>query len=190
MKRCRKSPPRAPGAPRARRRRVAGSRSHQPQLGRVDIALHLDRRDRRLGQRAVGGTASSRCCPSRSGCGCRRCDRCAYSTKPSPSRSPYWSIHSMARSTLGSRSRVELLVAQPAHGLDKEHHEERRRVDGAVIGRVRHQMRAGPSRRSASRAGSCPAPPRATRRPLALVRGQHAQSAARQIGLSISVARR
>ena len=91
-----------------------------PQLRVVDVALHLGRRDRRL-RRSV---PSWKRCESpesfhdwfSSPRGVRR----SYSTKPSPSRSPYSSIQRSAASA-GSRSRCDdARVGGPAPDLGEQ----------------------------------------------------------------------
>ena len=85
-----------------------------------------------------------------------------YSTKPSPSLSPHsldpaqralGAPAAAARRRRGRRSSVRYSASRMS--------EERRRVDAAVVRRVRHLAGRAPSRRAGARGGSCPAPPRA-----------------------------
>ena len=62
--------------------------------------------------------------------------------KPSPSRSPYCSIHSIARSALGSNFRKDVVVEPPSTELAEQHHEQRRGIDRAVVGAVSGQRRS------------------------------------------------
>ena len=131
------------------------------QLGLVDVALHLAQRDRRLGQRAVGMEhrvvrvlpallhEAVACCAART----RRSRRRRGRRSGRSSRAPRSTFGQMPRTN--SRSPVRCAVGA------RQHHEQRRRVDGAVVAAERHLARARPSRTCAPRAGSCPARRRA-----------------------------
>ena len=93
-------------------------------------------------------------------------ERVRYSTKPSPSRSPYSSIQRSAASTAGRSVRGEARGRPSTAGACAvQDQEPRRRVDRAVVRRVRDRRRRRRARPGAARAGSCRAPRRASRPP-------------------------
>ena len=105
----------------------------------------------------------------------------AYSTKPSPSRSPWRSIQSSAPRCSATARAISARSPVRSEIGAGQHHEQRRRIDAAVVAAERHlaAARAISPRRvscrilpgSASRAGS------RSRRP---GRGENSQHAARQ----------
>ena len=134
-----------------------------PPLRVVDVALHLARRDRRRARCGRRGSAASRRSPSTTGSSSPRSARgVRYSTKPSPSRSPYSSIHASARERGLAQLVDERRVVRPAPDLREQDEEERRRVDRAVV--AREPVRRGLAR-AAPRGRSCPARRRSTGRP-------------------------
>ncbi len=88
----------------------------------------------------------------------------AYSTKPSPSRSPGPSIQRERRLDRRPQVADRPQIAGALHVEAGEQHEQRGRVDAAVVAGGTALRPASPSRRRASRAGSCPARRRTPRR--------------------------
>ena len=135
--------PRPRAARRARDGRALSASLGDRALGGEDVALHLAERDRPARAGTVGMEDRVVTNPSSPGSPGRHSVSREYSTKPSPSTSPYVSIQPSAASMLGQIASDRLDVAGALEILAGEHQEERRRIDRAVVAAERHLAEIG-----------------------------------------------
>ncbi len=144
--------------PAAQRRAVVGVAAARGEVGHgpeggVDVALHLDQRDRARRRSRPSAWKTESSLSFQPWFGEARSRRRAHSRRsPSPSESPSPSIQPIA--ALERRPQlVDQREVAGARGVGAgQHHEQRRGVDAAVVAAERHLAQAAPSRPCGSRA--------------------------------------